>query len=108
MCAKGLEHVRDEQWVAVAQHPVTQGIKLNTPLPQSYYDHIELEAGPQGTVLGQASESKRPVLVCGQVGKGRYVACGLGLGLDPDDKDVEPKEAERALLLNAVRWCGGK
>ena len=108
VCAKGLEHVRDPKWIATAAHPVTKGIELNTPLPHSYFDHIELEAGPKGTVLAIASETKRAVVLCGQVGKGRYVACGLALGLLTDNEDVPPQGAELALLVNAVRWCGGK
>ncbi len=108
VCAKGLDHVRDSNWIATAEHPVTKGIQLNAPLPHSYFDHIELQAGPKGKVLAVASESKRPVVIAGQVGQGRYIACGLALGLLTDSEDVPPKGAELALLVNAVKWCGGK
>ena len=107
ICAKGLEHVRDTQWVVVAEHPVTKGLALNQPLPHAYYDHIELEPGPKGTVLAKASESGRPVIACGAFGKGRYVACGLALGLNAKTEDEAPTGAERTLLVNAVNWCGG-
>ena len=100
------EHVRDAQWLVVAQHPVTEGLSRNQPLPQSCYDHIELPPGPHATVLAQAAQSKRPVLVCGPSAKGRYVACGLALGLGADDEDGPPTGPEATLLLNAVRWCG--
>ena len=106
VCARGLEHVRDTEWLAVATHPLTAGIDLNKPLPHAYYDHIELEAGPKGTVVAQAAKSKRPVVICGDFGKGRYVACGLAIGLNADTKEATPEGAERLLLQNAVRWCG--
>ena len=106
VCKRGLQHVRETQWVAVAKHPVTRGIALNAPLPHSYFDHVELEPGPQGTVLAVAPESKRPVVLCGEPGKGRYVACGLCIGLAPSNADAPPTQAESVLLENAVRWCG--
>jgi len=106
ICVKGVEHVKDARWVVVTEHPVTKGIPVNQPLPQSYYDHIELECGPKGTVLARAAESKRPVVVCGESGKGRYVACGLALGLESDNKETPPSGPEKLLLENAVRWCG--
>ncbi|MEW6355209.1 MAG: ThuA domain-containing protein [Planctomycetota bacterium] len=106
VCAKGLEHVKDPTWVVVAEHPVTKGIAPNSPQPHAYMDHVEVECGPKGTVLAQASQSKRPVVVCGEVGKGRYVACGLAIGLKTDNQDAPPADAEKTLLLNVVQWCG--
>ena len=106
VCAKGIEHVRDQEWIAVAEHPVTKGIQLNTALPHSYFDHIELECGPKGLVLAQAAQSRRPVVICGEPGKGRYIACGLAIGL-ASDKETPPKGAEKTLLENAIRWCAG-
>jgi len=106
ICARGLEHVRDTQWVAVAKHPLTAGIALNKPLPHAYYDHIELEAGPKGLIVAHAAKSKRPVVICGEFGKGRYIACGLAIGLNAATKEEPPTAAERRLLENAVRWCG--
>ena len=106
VCARGLEHVRDEEWIAVAEHPVTEGMQLNTALPHSYYDHIELERGPRGLVLAQAARSRRPVVLCGQAGKGRYVVCGLAIGL-AGDGETPPKGAEKTLIENVVMWCAG-
>ena len=106
VCAKGIEHVRDEEWIADAEHPVTRGIQLNTALPHSYFDHIELECGPKGLTLARAAQSRRPVVICGEPGKGRYVACGLAIGLARDE-ETPPKGAEKTLLENAVRWCAG-
>ncbi|PIX44695.1 MAG: hypothetical protein COZ56_03945 [Armatimonadetes bacterium CG_4_8_14_3_um_filter_58_9] len=108
VCEKGLAHVRDSQWVAALDHPVTRGIEVGVPLPHSYYDHIELQPGPHGVVVAKAQQSGRPVAICGDTGKGRYVACGLAIGLDASDEDAAPTRAEKTLLENAVRWAGTK
>ena len=107
VCAGGLAHVRDTEWLMVQEHPVTAGIELSRKLSHSYYDHVELEAGPDGSVLAKAARSGRPVVVAGAHGKGRYVACGILLGIAADDSSIAPSGAERTLLENAVRWCGG-
>ena len=108
ICAKGVNHARETEWVALIQHPLTRGIALNNPQPHAYYDHIELAPGPKGTVVAKAPKSGKPVVVCGAFGKGRYVACGLAIGLNSNTEDEPPTGAEKALLVNAVQWCGGK
>ncbi|MFH0965973.1 MAG: hypothetical protein V2A58_18390 [Planctomycetota bacterium] len=108
VCAKGAAHVRDSNWVVVGkQHPVTAGIPAGEVLVHSYYDHSELKCGRTGVVLAKASGTRRPVVAAGALGKGRYVACGMLPGVGPDDSNTTPTQAERILLENAVRWCGG-
>ena len=80
VCAGGVNRVRDGQWIAVAEHPVTAGIPISEPRPHSYYDHIELEPGAQGTVVATGAATPVPVVVCGTSGEGRYVACGIAIG----------------------------
>jgi len=109
VCAKGVSHIRHTPWVVTTKHPVTQGIEMHKPLHQDYYDHIELAPGPNGIVLAIDEKSRLPVVVVGEFGKGRYVACGLILGLTyPENKEIVPTGAERILLENAVKWCGGR
>jgi len=109
VCARGVAHVKDKQWIVIKKHPVTEGIELHKNLSHSYYDHIELEPGPQGTVLANAAQSGKPVVVAGASGKGRYVACGLLSGVaGSTNTEIAPTGAERILLENAVRWCGSK
>ena len=106
ICAGGLGHVRGTQWRVTQPHAVTEGIDPDTPQEHAYYDHIELEPGPNGIVLAVATDSGRPVVIGGTVGKGRYVACGMlpGVGRGSDN-EVPVAGPERTLLLNAVRWC---
>jgi len=109
ICLKGIAHVRHGQWTVIKKHPVTHGIDLNKPLSYSYYDHIEMEPGPKGTILAVAAQSRKPVVIAGSYGKGRYVACGLLPGVAGlVNKEVAPTGAEEILLENAVKWCGGQ
>lgn len=105
ICAGGTEHVRHEAWQVVAKHPVTAGLPVGKALTQSYYDQIQIKAGPKGTVLATTTNSEQPVVVAGAVGKGRYVACGLLPGFSADNMEVVPTSDESKLLLNAIRWC---
>jgi len=108
ICARGVRHIiPDKQWMIVKEHPVTKGIDLNTPLFHIYYDHIEVECGPRGTILAKAPQTGEPVVVAGVYGKGRYVACGLLIGsVGIITQDDAPAGAEKILLENAVKWCG--
>jgi len=105
VCAGGSGHVREENWKVSAAHPVTQGLTPGAVLAQAYYDHIELQAGAAGTVVAVSEKSGRPVVVVGEPGKGRYVACGLLPGFSADAQEAPPTADEARLLLNAVRWC---
>ncbi len=105
VCKGGTEKVRDEAWKAARAHPVTSGLAPGRALTRGYFDHIELECGPNGTPLAVSEKSGKPVVAAGECGKGRYVACGLCIGLGPDNEDAPPTADEAALLRNAIRWC---
>jgi hypothetical protein len=108
VCAGGADKVRDLGWVVAGDHPLTAGLTRGQPLPKTYYDCITLKPGPQGIVLA-TSPANAPVIVCGPIGQGRYVACGLALGLGSEgDSEVAPTADEGTLLLNAVKWAGGR
>jgi hypothetical protein len=107
VCAKGVQHFRDEVFRVAGDHPVVKGLPAGA-LRESYYDYITLQPGPAGAVVARGMATGEPVVVCGAVGKGRYVACGLGIGIAAaDDKDCALTDHEAMLLGNAVRWAGG-
>jgi hypothetical protein len=112
VCTGGAARVEGTAWRPTAQHPVTQGLAMAKPVPHSYYDCIGLRAGPKGQPVaeGLANDGApgAPVVVCGAHGKGRYIACGLALGIGRDDREQEPRDAELRLLLNVVRWLASK
>ena len=69
----------------------------------SFGDMIELEPGKAGIKYLEA-ESGKCVMVLGNVSKGRYAACGLGLGIGKGDKDTPLSPQEKEMLFNAVQW----
>ncbi|NLF16670.1 MAG: hypothetical protein GX595_05355 [Lentisphaerae bacterium] len=105
LCQGGTAHVRDERWRCAADHPVTAGLDPKATLAQSYLDHVQIEPGPAGKVVAVAEKTGRPVVVAGDHGKGRYVACGLLPGCSADAQEAPPTADETRLLTNAVRWC---
>ncbi|OGV78560.1 MAG: hypothetical protein A3K19_31985 [Lentisphaerae bacterium RIFOXYB12_FULL_65_16] len=107
ICAKGVNNVRDGTFKVPGDHPITKGLPQGQALKESYYDYITLQPGPAATVVAQGVAAGEPVVVCGAAGKGRYVACGLGVCINVgDDKDCAPTPDEGTLLENAVRWAG--
>ena len=104
--ARGLaEPVRDTTFIAAREHELTGGMKVGEEFSHSYYDHIPLAVGSEAIVVIR-DVAGNPVLACAQVGKGRYVACGMAIGLGSGDAEVRPAGGELALLRNAVRWLG--
>ncbi|MEI6500241.1 MAG: hypothetical protein WCP21_04350, partial [Armatimonadota bacterium] len=109
VCAKGLVHFRDNVVKLPVEHPIGKGLPLGQGLKGSYYDYITLQPGPAGVVVARGAATGAPVIVCGQAGQGRYVACGLGLAFSAaDDSDCPPLPEEGTLLTNMVLWAGGK
>jgi len=106
ICTGGTVRTRQTQWTVAASHPVTEGIAADTHHGQSYYDQIQLQAGPQGTVVAQSAEDGKPIVIAGEFGEGRYVAIGLAIGLAANNTETEPAGAEAQLLLNSVSWAG--
>jgi hypothetical protein len=102
VCRRGTGYPRSAQWQVTAAHPAVAGVPTGLQL-HSYYDHITVEPGPDGQVLATDAEG-RPVLAVGAFGSGRYAALGLVPGLAPDDSEVEPAGAERALVEALIRW----
>jgi len=92
-------------------HPIMQGVPGE--FEHSYFDHIAIEPGLKATVLAKDKENN-PVIVAGEVSRGRIVAIGYPMGLwtKPESK---PKfedyagslpEEEKRILINSVRWAG--
>lgn len=100
--ATGVDTVDGREWRVAAGHPVTRQLAPGPHL-STFIDRAALEVGPRGTVIARAPGGV-PVVAGGTVGRGRYVACGLGVGIGPGDKDIALSPAERHLVRNAVRW----
>lgn len=97
------ETVRQTTVLVAAEHPITAGMAVGQRFTHAYYDHIPLQVGEGATVV-ITNEAGNPVVACAQVGQGRYVACGIALGLRHGDADTPPSGQELTLLRNTVRW----
>ncbi len=81
-------------------HPLTKN--LGEKFQHSYYDHILLQPGEKGKVLGE-NENGAPILVAGETGKGRAIFMGFSPGLEGT-----VSEGEKKLLSNSIRWVQGR
>ena len=106
--AKGLGRpVRETTVIVAAEHPATRGMAVGQSFTHAYYDHIPLRVGKDAiTVLTNRAGS--PVVACATVEQGRYMACGIAIGLRHGDADTRPTGPELALLRNALKWLAGK
>ena len=111
VCPGGRARVEGTAWWAVTPHPVTQGLPVGKRLEHSYYDFIALRVGAQGRTVIEGIRGARgsgpltsPAVVCGEFERGRYVACGLALGIDKQDVERAVDGAELGLLVNSIRW----
>lgn len=89
-------------------HDATVGNLAGTAFEQIYYDHFQLKKGDSGTVLIEDIYGK-PVLICGEVGKGRVIFYG-GLTFESSDKEVEKAfySPESEIIINGIHWLAGK
>ena len=69
----------------------------------SFVDMIEIVPGQDGVKYLEA-QSGKCTMVLGKVARGRYAACGLGLGIGKADKDTPLSSQEKELLSNTVQW----
>lgn len=81
---------------------------LPSRFQQDYQDHVILAPGPSGRVLVRDADGAAAV-VAGEVEQGRIIGSGLLPGVFVERAEhVEraPGAAERALLVQSVRWLG--
>ncbi len=95
--------------------PFTPGFRQGDRIALAYFDYITIEPGPAGRVLARGVETSEtpfrsggPAVVYGEVGRGRYVACGSLPGMLPDEQTIEPPSGpERRLLTDCLRYLAG-
>ena len=87
--------------VKEARHPIAKG--LAAEFLHAYWDHIVMELGPRGKTVLEGLNGL-PVVVAGEVGRGRVVAMGPFVGITESEEEASPAGDELKLLLNAVEW----
>ncbi|MCK5804818.1 MAG: family 10 glycosylhydrolase [Lentisphaeria bacterium] len=106
MVATGADSVPSSEWkISSSRHTITKGLSRAVQT-STFVDMVGLKPGKSGRVLAVAADDQ-PVVVAGKRGRGRYVACGLGVAIGKNDQDISPSESELALVVNAVRWLAG-
>jgi hypothetical protein len=111
----------------VTVHPILRAHQVGDTLTHMYHDHMTLDIrGREGIVILVDAETKAPVVVVGQVGKGKVVFDGsitlaspktaagkrlamkLGKSLDLDNFEYPAFGISAELLSNGVRWLCSK
>lgn len=93
-------------WKACAEHPVVAG--LGETLHESAYPFaVLMRPHPSATAVACSPDSAA-VIVAGGLDKGRYIGCGLGLGIGRGEVAAPLSESEQKLLLNMIYWLGKK
>ncbi len=102
VCEGGAGHDRATS-VVVADSPLVPEEYRGAVFDHAFFDHIILRTGDKGQAV-VTDEAGKPVVVVGQVGKGRYVASGIAFGLNADTREQEPTDGEADLLHELVLW----
>ena len=111
----------------MSAHALVRPHQVGQTLVHMYYDHMTLGvAGRTGVPVLVDAKTKAPVVVAGQVGRGRVVIDGtialasprtaagrklaaqMGKDLSADNFEHPAFGLSRELLLNGVRWLCGK
>lgn len=93
-------------WKTAGRHPITHGIP-NDIQKSTFGDMIGFRTAPGATRILNSTDGTC-VMAVGQVGRGRYAACGMGLAIGNNDKDTQITKVERILLENTILWLGKK
>lgn len=104
---------RAEWWKELRTTDKTHPVMAGAPniFEHSYYDHITITPGPNATVLAEDCDGN-PVIIAGNLSRGRVVALGYPMGsctkniaLQPKSSNAPLSDAEKVILCNSVRWC---
>ena len=96
------EPVRCNIWKASGKHALAKSIPQG-PTETTFVDFSVMKPGKNGTVIA-VDEKDNAVVIIGKYGRGRYVACGIGLGIMRGDKDSDMTSDDKELLYRLVNW----
>lgn len=91
-----------------AEHPIVNGMGKEASFEHMYYDHIQMKPGEQGVVV-VSDKDNMPVVIAGELGKGRVVLNGTIIFKKNDEAfDKEATGIDKKLLIGAVRWLANR
>lgn len=91
----------------VVEHKSTGDLRKGEKFEHEYNDHLILKPGKNANVIIKDSAGN-PVMVAGEVGKGRVIYTGQIFGFNSKDVEKESTGKEWILLYNMVKWAAGK
>jgi len=100
--AQGIAKLSDREVEIVEESPAIPSFKKGQTFQHGYFDHIQLRAGKNGTVLA-VDKSGTPCVVMGPEGSGRAAFLGFGYGVFGQKVDDE----ERVITLDLIQWAAG-
>ena len=106
VCEGGVCHEKATT-VVRADSPLVPEQSRGATFDHAFSDHIVLRPGDRGQMV-VTDGSGKPVIVVGQLGKGRFVASGIAFGLNADTREEEPAEDEARLLRELLLWLARK
>ena len=95
-----------DAWRIVGRHPITKNISAD--IQRSTFGDMNCLEPAKGTVPILKGADGSIVMAAGSYGRGRYVPCGLGLGIGRGDENVDLTPTEKTLLRNTILWLGKK
>ena len=102
VCVGGVSNERVTA-VVVADSPAVPAEYRGAAFEHAFYDHIILRPGDKGQTI-VTDRAGKPVVIAGEVGKGRFVASGIAFGLNAETREEEPTNGEAELLRELVLW----
>lgn len=104
---KGADTHEKGTTVTVTDSPLVPEEYRGAVFDHAFFDHIILSPGNAGQVI-VTDEAGKAVVMMGTLGKGRFVASGIAIGLNAETKEEEPVEAEAEMLRELILWLAGE
>lgn len=99
--------LNDVAWQLNPAHPIAEALAPDT-FQSSYPFIVSMQITPEAEKVAEAVDSGDALIVAGQLEQGRYLACGLALGLDKGEVNTALNQTEQKLLLNMLKWLSPK
>ena len=104
--ARGVGHERSSRVTITADSVLrSDGENGDDTVEHAHYDHVLLQPGDGASVLARGEGG--PVVVGGEQGRGRVVACGIAIGIDRDEREHAPARGESELVRRIVKYLIG-
>ena len=95
--------LNEAAWLANPAHAIAAGLAAG-PFQSAYPFIVSMQASEKAELLASSADGSATLILAGELGRGRYIACGLALGIGRGEVSVELTPNEQSLLLNMLKW----